>query len=282
MTQTTDPNRAWEPSCGAEVLTQSRRRLPFLMRFPGEIPSGQGPLLIFAVRGGFSPRSLINHLPSEKGDANTTPTTTADAITTPSIHQLAAISCATLNDDVFGEDRATAELERHMAAVCGHEAASFVVCCTMANQLALAALQGQRAAPRGVLADASAHVVNFEAGGLATLSGATVLPVRPANGVYLTLADVAAHAQVTSCEDGDEDGQGRAAGGGGGDDGGVPLTVCPTRVVSVENTAHGNVVPLGELCALKEWATNHGVLVHIDGARVWGYEHLSDEWMKKL
>ncbi|KAK4121269.1 hypothetical protein N657DRAFT_665561 [Parathielavia appendiculata] len=166
-----------------------------------------------------------------------------DAITTPSIRQLAAISRATLNDDVFSEDATTAQLERHMAAVCGCDAAAFVVSGTMANQLAIGALLCRYARPNGVLADASAHVVNFEAGGLAALSGATVQPVRPANGqgrgLYLTAADLTAHAR------------------------------CPTRVVSLENTAHGNVVPLGELRAVREWASRRGVMVHIDGARVW-------------
>ncbi|KAL2199310.1 pyridoxal phosphate-dependent transferase [Corynascus similis CBS 632.67] len=172
----------------------------------------------------------------------------SDAITTPSLRQLAAISRATLNDDVFGEDRATAQLERHMAAVCGSDAAAFVISGTMANQLALGALLGHQRAgavgPRGVLADASAHVVNFEAGGLAALSGATVLPVQPTNGLYLTVADVMEHAKL-------------------------PLTDCPTRIVSLENTVHGNVIPIRELRALKEWASSRGVLVHIDGARAW-------------
>src|SRR5690606_20752266 len=121
--------------------------------------------------------------------------------------------------------------------------------------------------------------------GLATLSGATVLSVRPANGLYLTAEDVAKHARVESCgvsllDGGDQDGYGcttaptsttgtTGATGTGGDDWGVAVTMCPMRVVSVENTSHGNVVPLSELRALKEWATKHGVLVHVDGAGVW-------------
>ncbi|KAH6853837.1 pyridoxal phosphate-dependent transferase [Chaetomium sp. MPI-CAGE-AT-0009] len=179
-----------------------------------------------------------------------------DAITTPTLRQLSAIGRATLNDDVFGEDQTTSALERQMAAVCGREAAAFAVSGTMANQLALGALGAlcqQR--PHGVLADASAHVVGSEAGGLASLSGATVQAVRPANGLYLTVADLAAHAKM--------DGEGE------GDEGLLPWTACPTRVVSLENTAHGNVIPLAELRAIREWTASRGVLVHIDGARVW-------------
>ena len=117
---------------------------------------------------------------------------------------------------------------------------------TMANQLAIAALC--QSPPHAVLADASAHIVNFEAGGIACLAGAIVQPVCPANGLYLTLDDIRKHAKIEAS---------------------VPIEVCPTKVVSLENTAHGNVIPLAELRAIKDWASRKGVLVHMDGARIW-------------
>jgi threonine aldolase len=143
-----------------------------------------------------------------------------------------------------------------MATVCGREAAAFVMSGTMANQLALGALGAlcqQR--PYGVLADATAHVVCNEAGGLASLSGGTVVPVRPgANGLYLTVGDIERSARLDYDEGGDGD---------------LPWTACPTKVVSLEDTAHGNVIPLAELRAIRGWTGRRGVLVHIDGARVW-------------
>ncbi|KAK0702277.1 pyridoxal phosphate-dependent transferase [Lasiosphaeris hirsuta] len=169
-----------------------------------------------------------------------------DAISTPSVGQLAAISRATLNDDVFGEDQTTTLFERRLADVCGQQAGAFVISGTMANQLALGALC--QYAPYAVLADASAHVVNFEAGGLAHLSGATVQPVHPSNGIHLTVEDVKRHARVASD---------------------VPFEVCLTKIISLENTAHGNVIPLQDLRAIKDWAGKHGIMVHIDGARIW-------------
>ena len=48
-------------------------------------------------------------------------------MTTPSIGMLSAISRATLNDDVYGEDATTAAFEIEIAETCGHEAAAFVV-----------------------------------------------------------------------------------------------------------------------------------------------------------
>jgi threonine aldolase len=79
--------------------------------------------------------------------------------------------------------------------------------------------------------------------------------------VYLTVGDIKEHATVAVSEEkgaGDED-----------VDVGLPWTACPTRVVSIENAAHGTVVPLAELRAVREWTARHGVRVHIDGARVW-------------
>ncbi|KAK3356518.1 pyridoxal phosphate-dependent transferase [Lasiosphaeria hispida] len=169
-----------------------------------------------------------------------------DAISTPSLRQLAAISRATLNDDVFGEDQTTTLFERRMADVCGQQAGAFVISGTMANQLALGALC--QYAPYAVLADASAHVVNFEAGGLAHLSGAMVQPVQPSNGVHLTAEDVKRHAKVAPD---------------------APFEACLTRVISLENTVHGNVIPLEDLRAIKDWAGKHDIMVHIDGARIW-------------
>ncbi|KAH8884636.1 beta-eliminating lyase [Thozetella sp. PMI_491] len=168
----------------------------------------------------------------------------SDVVTTPSEGMLAAIANATLQDDVFREDQATLDFERAMADLCGHEDGAFVITGTMANQLALRALLGQP--PHAVLVDAQSHLVHFEAGGIAFLSGALVQAIRPRNGRYLVLEDVAQHAVRT-------------------DD----VHKCPTRAVSIENTAAGGVVPLAELKRIRAWAATHDIAVHMDGARLW-------------
>ncbi|KAK3389264.1 pyridoxal phosphate-dependent transferase [Podospora didyma] len=194
------------------------------------------------------------------GDATATGTAfdfRTDAITTPSINQLAAISRATLNDDVFGEDKTTTLFERHIADICGKEAAAFVISGTMANQLALRALLHQP--PHGIIADVSSHVVNFEAGGLAHFGGAMVQAVQPSNGLYLTLDDIRKHAKVSDA-----------------------LEICPTRVISLENTAHGNVIPLQQLQRIRDWTSSHGTAVHIDGARIWDAVASSGATLKQI
>jgi threonine aldolase len=157
---------------------------------------------------------------------------------------LAAIGQATLNDDVYEEDYTTATFEKEIASLCGHEAAAFVLSGTMANQLALRVLLHQP--PHAILADVSAHIIHWEAGGIAHLSGAMVQAIRPLNGLYLTLQDIEKHAVLT-------------------DD----VHKCPTRVVSIENTCSGTIVPLDELRKVKSWTEGKGLSVHIDGARLW-------------
>ncbi len=81
---------------------------------------------------------------------------------------------------------------------------------------------------------------------VSALTGAMVQPVIPRNGLYLTLEDVQAHA-VT----------------------GEDIHDCPTRVISLENTINGVVLPLAEARGIAEWARARGIKLHCDGARLW-------------
>jgi threonine aldolase len=71
-------------------------------------------------------------------------------------------------------------------------------------------------------------------------------PVVPANAVHLTLADVEAHAVI--------------------DDN---VHSCPTRVISLENTLNGMLLPLSEAQRIAEFARAHDIRMHCDGARLW-------------
>lgn len=157
---------------------------------------------------------------------------------------LRAIVQTTLNDDVYREDDTTIKFEEEIASICHHEAAAFVISGTMANQLALRTMLWQP--PYAILADSSAHIVHWEAGGISHLSGAMLQSVRPSNGLYLTLEDIQTNVVLS-------------------DD----VHKCPTRVVSIENTSNGTIIPLEELRKVKLWAKRVGIQVHIDGARLW-------------
>ncbi|KDN70156.1 putative beta-eliminating lyase [Colletotrichum sublineola] len=167
-----------------------------------------------------------------------------DTMTTPTASMLAAIQSCSLLDDVFAEDPTTIELESHVAKLAGKDAALLVLSGTMGNQLALRSLLTQP--PYSVLCDHRAHIIKYEAGGVASLSGAMIKPVVPRNGAYLTLEDIEATADL------DDD-----------------VHTCPTKVISLENTINGVITPLTEVKRIAEFAIKNDIKLHCDGARLW-------------
>ncbi|KAI0880415.1 pyridoxal phosphate-dependent transferase [Annulohypoxylon maeteangense] len=168
----------------------------------------------------------------------------SDTMTTPTQDMLFAIQKATLLDDVFEEDPTTIDLETHVASLTGKEAALFVLSGTMGNQIALRTLLTQP--PHGVLTDHRSHIIKYEAGGVSSLTGAMTTAVAPRNGLFLTLEDIKSNVVL-----GDE------------------IHSCPTRVISLENSLNGLVMPLAEVKRISEFAREHGILMHCDGARLW-------------
>ncbi|KAM5345312.1 hypothetical protein ACJ41O_011174 [Fusarium nematophilum] len=168
----------------------------------------------------------------------------SDVVTTPTPAMLQAVQSCSLLDDVFQEDPATNDLEAYVAERTGKEAGLFVLSGTMGNQLALRSLLTQP--PHSVLCDYRSHIYTSEAGGTSNLTGAQMAPVVPKNGRYLTLEDVLENATL------DDD-----------------CHSCPTRVISLENTLHGMVTPLSEVKRISEFAREHGIKLHLDGARLW-------------
>jgi threonine aldolase len=165
-------------------------------------------------------------------------------VTTPTLPMLRAILQTTLRDDVYREDSTTKSLETHTANLTGHQAGVFVLSGTMGNQIALRTHLMQP--PHSVLCDARSHIIHWEAGGLASLSGAMVQAVTPSNGEWLTLEDV--QRKVVLSDD---------------------VHLCPTTVISLENTISGLVHPLNEIQRISSWARKHAIKLHLDGARLW-------------
>lgn len=81
---------------------------------------------------------------------------------------------------------------------------------------------------------------------VSTLTGATVKSVVPKNGTHLTLEDVQQNAVLST-----------------------DVHACPTRVISLENTLNGTIMPLTEVGRISEFAREHGIKMHCDGARLW-------------
>jgi threonine aldolase len=115
---------------------------------------------------------------------------------------------------------------------------------TMGNQVALRS--HLVAPPQAVVCDRRCHIINYEAGGVSSLTGAMMVPIDAGNKTYITLEEIQEYAVVS-------------------DD----VHACPTRVISLENTLNGAIMPLDEVKRISAWARENGIIMHMDGARLW-------------
>lgn len=157
---------------------------------------------------------------------------------------LNAIASTTLLDDVFQDDPTTNNLEAFIADLTGKEAALLVLSGTMGNQVSIRTQL--LAPPHSVVTDYRSHIMEWEAGGVASLCGALMKPVTPSNGAYVTLEDVQKQTVISN-----------------------DIHACPTKLMSLENTLAGIILPLEECQRISAWAREHNILMHLDGARLW-------------
>lgn len=154
------------------------------------------------------------------------------------------MATAPLGDDVFGDDPTVNRLEEVAAALLGKEAAVFVPSGTMGNLIGVA-VNAQRG--EELIADADSHVFQYETAGAAAVAGVQIRPVA-------TPAGVMSAAQVVDAV--------RPR-----DDPHQPISAA----VTFEDThnRHGGVVwPIADLRAAAAAARDHGLRVHLDGARI--------------
>ncbi len=167
----------------------------------------------------------------------------SDTVTKPTAAMRQAIFEAEVGDDMSGEDPTVNRLEQIVAEMLGMEAAVYNCSGTQSNQMAVRAhcQQGDE-----ILIDESGHIVNYEAGAAAALSGVSARILRGKFGLF----DVE-----------DLDGKIRP------DNQHYPVT----RLVCVENTTNhggGRAWPLAQMARVGNWAHDHGLKVHVDGARL--------------
>jgi threonine aldolase len=173
----------------------------------------------------------------------------SDTVTRPTPAVRAAMLEAEVGDDVYGEDPSVAALEARALDLFGGPgsrltSALFVPTGVMANHIGLR----MNAGPGDeVVCDADAHIVAHEDANLAWHAG---VQTRTA----LTERGQLSVEQLRRLI--------RAPG---------PYVV-GTKVVELENThnrAGGTIYPIEDLRAIRALADEHGVFVHIDGARLW-------------
>ena len=170
----------------------------------------------------------------------------SDTVTRPTPEMYEAMARADLGDDVFGDDPTVKALEAEAADRFGMEAAVFVPSGTMANQ---AAMMAWLRPGDEVLCEARCHMFNFEGGGIARLSGAQPRTIPGHRG---RMSMEAIHGVLDTIRHGDEH-QPRL------------------RLIALENTHNlsgGSILPRDFIQDVKHLAEEQGLLVHLDGARI--------------
>jgi threonine aldolase len=164
----------------------------------------------------------------------------SDTVTLPSAEMRAAMAAAEVGDDVYGEDPSINALEARAAQLLGKEAALYVPSGTMGNLIAL--LVHTRPGDEVILGRRT-HSYTSEGAGAARVGGVSFWPIAHERG-RLDPADVRAGVHP--------------------DDPHYPHTA----LLVVEQPSRGWVMPLDDLRAVTAVAREHGLAVHMDGARI--------------
>ncbi|MFO1005458.1 MAG: GntG family PLP-dependent aldolase [Planctomycetaceae bacterium] len=166
----------------------------------------------------------------------------SDTFTQPTPGMRQAIANAICGDDMLGEDPTVNELEARICQMLGKEAAVFACSGTQSNQMGVWA---QCRTGDELLIEEGGHIANYEGGAPAVLGGVSCRKIRGTRGMLSAEVLQAAWRPINQ-------------------------HFTPTRLVCVENTANlggGVAYPLKQLQEIREWATSHGLSVHMDGAR---------------
>ncbi|MXS19178.1 low-specificity L-threonine aldolase [Pseudomonas oryzihabitans] len=166
----------------------------------------------------------------------------SDTVTQPTTAMRQAMLDAELGDDVYGEDPTVTRLEQRLAGDLGLEAGLFVPSGTMSNLLGLLAH-----CERGdeYLVGQQAHTYKYEGGGAAVLGSIQPQPIEMAADGSLDLDLVRSYIKA--------------------DD----FHFARTRLLALENTMHGKVLPLAYLAAARALTRENGLALHLDGARLY-------------
>ncbi|WP_312229033.1 low-specificity L-threonine aldolase [Pseudescherichia sp.] len=165
----------------------------------------------------------------------------SDTVTRPSRAMLEAMMAAPVGDDVYGDDPTVNELQRYAAELSGKEAALFLPTGTQAN---LVALLSHCERGEEYIVGQGAHNYLYEAGGAAVLGSIQPQPIDASPDGSLPLDKVAAKIKP--------------------DD----IHFARTRLLSLENTHNGKVLPRGYLEDAWNFTREKGLALHVDGARI--------------
>jgi threonine aldolase len=165
----------------------------------------------------------------------------SDTVTQPTPGMRAAIAAAPLGDDVFADDPSVNALQARIADLLGFEAALFVPTGTQSNLCAILA-HCQRGDE--YIVGQMAHCYRWEGGGAAVFGSVQPQPLNHQPDGTLVLADIAAAVKPDDPH------------------------FARTRLLALENTLGGKLLPMDYLQQATDLARQHGLARHLDGARL--------------
>ncbi len=168
----------------------------------------------------------------------------SDTVTEPTDEMREAMRSARVGDDAYGEDPTVNELQELAAKNVGKEAALFVPSGTMGNEIAIYVHSGREGE---ILVERDSHIVLFETGGPAVLSGVQLRTLAGKHGVFSAREVAEAIRDPTDPHE--------------------PLTT----MVGIENShnmAGGTVWTPAQTASVARVAHDVGIPVHLDGARL--------------
>jgi len=165
----------------------------------------------------------------------------SDTVTRPNEAMRRVMLGAEVGDDVFGDDPTVNRLQKVLAERLGYEAGLFAPSGTQTNLIAL-----MTHCQRGdeYIVGQDAHTYKYEGGGAAVLGSIQPQPIENSEDGALPLAKVAAAIKPDDAH------------------------FARTRLVALENTIGGKVVPLAACSELTAFANGRGLATHLDGARL--------------
>lgn len=179
----------------------------------------------------------------------------SDTVTRPCARMRQAMFYAEVGDDVYGDDLTMNEFEHWAALNHGFEKALFCSSGTQANLLAL-----MSHCERGdeYLCGQQAHNYKFEGGGAAVLASIQPQPVENEADGTLCLAKLKHYVKP------------------------IDPHYARTKLLSLENTINGKVLPLQYLAQARVFANEHNLSLHLDGARVYNAAVALDVDIKEI
>lgn len=165
----------------------------------------------------------------------------SDTVTQPTPEMRAAMMAAPLGDDVYGEDPSVNALQDKLADMLGFEAALFVATGTQGN---LCAILGHCERGDEYIVGQMAHCYRWEGGGAAVFGSVQPQPLPNQSDGTLALDDIAAAIKPDDTH------------------------FAVTRLLALENTWGGHVLPFDYVRQATELAGARGLARHLDGARL--------------